>query len=87
MNPRRRQQARQRRKDREATYCAIQLHSVRDIAQLRRVRVGALQYSVTIYVRSMREWYRWDPTAGGKPRDQTILHVNRQGRLQSKPLH
>lgn len=61
MNPRRRQKARQRRKDREATYCALKLRSVRDIKQLRRVRgFGHIDTAWTIWVRSMRTWYRWD---------------------------
>lgn len=81
MNPRRRQKARQRRKDREATYCALQLRSVRDLAQLRRVRgFGNIDTAWTIFVRSMRAWYRWDSRHTARVSDKTVYASLKAGR-------
>jgi hypothetical protein len=78
MNPRRRQKARQRRKDREATYCALKLRSVRDLGQLRRVQgFGRIDTAWTIYVRSMRAWYRWDARYGKSLNERTVVRATR----------
>lgn len=81
MNPRRRQKARQRRKNREATYCALKLRSVRDIAQLRRVRgFGNIDTAWTIFVRSMRAWYRWDSRYNARMSDTFVVRPGQNAR-------
>ena len=74
MNPRRRQKARQRRKDREATYCALKLRSVRNIDQLRRVRgFEHIDTAWTVFVRSIRAWVRWDARYLSRMSDSAVV--------------